>query len=182
MTLVVNSTPLDPSQNSYVSLTEMLDYVSTRVADASVLTAWQALSAAQQALYVVNASRSLDTACTWIGDRYSRDQTMHWPRVNAWVQGFLLDVLTVPVRVKEATCEMAIWSMQNNGATSVTNQESFERIWVGPLKINFNDNTGNPAYQYFPDVVAYLLSELGTLNNPNVPGGNTAKMVRLQRA
>lgn len=182
MTLSVISTPLDPGQNSYVSLSEMTAYLTDRVFDPTILTTWTALTASQQAAAVVNASRSLDTSAKWIGDQYSRDQKLKWPRTNAWVEGFLIDVVSTPELVKEATCEMAIWIVQNAGAVSVQNQEAFDRIWIGPLKLNMNDADGQPAYQYFPDTVAMILSDLAVMQAPDVPGGNSMRVVHLSRA
>lgn len=182
MALVINSTPLDPAQNSYVSLAEMVAYLNDRVPDPTVFDAWDNLESAAQAAYLVNATRALDASETWIGDQYSRDQRLRWPRTSAYIEGFLLDVITTPPAVKEATCEWVIWSMQNNGAISVANQEQFERIWVGPIKLNFNTGDGQPATTYFPPIVAQILSDYGQLNNPDLPGGNTLKQVRLMRS
>ena len=118
----------------------------------------------------------------WIGDRYSRDQRMDWPRVNAYVDSFLLDQITFPIAVKEATCEMAIWSMKNAGAVSVDQNSQFDSIRVGPISINFNEAVGGSGSTYFPDIVAYLLAEYGTLNDPNVPSSKRIRTVRLIRA
>lgn len=181
MALVLDSTPLSPTQNTYVSAAEMEEYVQDRVVDADVQTSWAVLSANQKATYLVNASRALDTGVSWIGDQYSRDQLLKWPRVNGWIEGFLLDVTTVPERIKEATCEMALWSLSNGGAVSVSNQESFERIWVGPIKLNMNVADGQPAVTYFPDIVAQILRDYGSLNAPEQPGGAQMKTVRLSR-
>jgi hypothetical protein len=182
MALVVNSTELDPSQNSYVSLAEMASYLTERVVDSTIFDAWDNLDPSQQAAYVVNSSRALDASETWIGNQYSRDQRLKWPRTSAYVEGFLLDVITTPQAVKEATCEWAIWSMQNDGAISVGNNEQFERIWVGPIKLNFNTADGQPSTTYFPPIVAQILADYGELNNPTLPGGNSLKQVRLMRS
>ncbi len=160
----------------------MASYVQDRILDPDVATSWAALSADKKATYLVNATRSLDMGFQWIGDRYSRDQRQHWPRTNAVVDGFLLDNITFPTAVKEATCEMAAWSMGNDGAVSVGTNAAFDSIRVGPINIDFNENIGGAAKQYVPDVVAYILSEYGVLEDPNLPSSNRLKVVRLQRA
>ena len=182
MALVVVSDPLNPSANSYVSLAEMLDYVTTRVPDSSVLTAWTALTADQKAMYVVNATRSIDSSCEWFGLKYSRDQRMDWPRYDVWVDSFMLDVTIVPQAVKEATCEMAIWTMSNNGLVAVGQNAAFNSIKVGPINIDFNESVGGSADKYFPDIVAMLLRDLGVMSNPSLPGSRQMKVARTYRA
>lgn len=182
MTITVVSDPLNPSANSYVSLAEMLAYVTDRVPNTAVSTAWTALSSNAKATYLVNATRSLDYSVQWIGDRYSRDQKMDWPRVNAYVDGFYLDNTTVPAAIKDAACEMAVWSMQNNGVVSIQQNQAFDSIKVGPINIDFNEQVGGTSEKYFPDVVAALLSEYGQMNNPNLPGAKQIRQVRLHRA
>lgn len=182
MALVVNVTPFDPACNSYVDVAFTDDYAATRVPDATVSAAWAALTADSKALYLVNASRFLDASFEWIGDRYSRDQKMDWPRVNAWVQGFLLDVISFPQRLKEATVEMALYSMTNDGAVSVEDQNTLGALQVGPIHLKFNNNDGQPAVRYIPDIVAYLLRDLGTFRDPNIPSARAIRTVTLVRA
>lgn len=182
MALVVNNEPLDPSANSYVSLAEMVAYLTDRVVNQAYLTAWTRLSADQQARYLVNATRFLDSAVSWIGDRYYRDQQLDWPRLNAYYDGFLLHTTEFPTRVKEACCEMAMWQMENNGAISTGENAQFDKIKVGPIEIDFNEQVGGTPQKYFPDVVAMLLAGYGTVENPDLPGDKRLKQVRLQRA
>lgn len=182
MALTVVTDPFSSSANSYVSVAEADDYVATRSSDASLAAAWAALSADNKAKYLVNATRSLDMMAEWIGDRYSRDQKLDWPRVNAYVDGFLLDQITFPDRVQEATIEMALWSLQNSGAVGVSQSAAFDSIRVGPISIDFNEGAGLAPNKYFPEVVAYLLSEYGALTDPNMPGANRIKVARLIRS
>jgi hypothetical protein len=182
MPLVIDTSPFSPTCNSYASIAKADDYVSTQVADLTVAAAWAALSTDQKSMYLVNATRFLDSSCVYIGDRYSRDQKLDWPRVNAWVQGFLLDVVTFPEKIIEATIEMALFTMGTSGAISVQGQEALQSLQVGPIHLKFNDNSGQPAYRYFPDIVAYLLRDLGTMTNPNVPSAKSIKTVNLIRA
>lgn len=181
MALVVDNDPFSSSANSYVSLAEMLTYVTERVPDAAVLTAWNALSTPQKSMYVVNATRSIDSISEWIGSKYSRDQKLDWPRYDAWVDGYMLDVTIVPDAVKEATYEMAIWSMQNAGLVAVSQNYGFDSIKVGPINIDFNESAGGSKDQYFPDVVAMILEDLASVSNPQVPGSRTIKMAKLFR-
>ena len=182
MALVVNNDPFSVSANSYVSLAEMLEYVTTRVPDSTVSTAWTALTSDQKSMYLVNATRSIDNSCDWVGTKYSRDQKLDWPRYDVWVDSYMLDVTIVPQSVKDATCEMAIWSMVNNGLVAVGQNAAFDSIKVGPINIDFSEQVGGSSEKYFPDIVAMLLRDLGTMSNPQLPGAKQLKVARTYRA
>ena len=182
MALVLNNTPLDPTCNSYASIAEGDEYVATRVQVTASRTAWAALTADDKAMYLINASRALDSFFDWVGDRYSRDQGLKWPRANAYVDGWLLDNITFPRQVIEATIEMAVWSMENSGATVVTGNAQFDSIEVGPINIDFNESSGLPARTYFPDVIVMLLKGFGNANNPDVPSAGRMRIATLVRS
>lgn len=179
MALVVVTEPFDPACNSYVSEAEMAAYVTERVPDPAVLAAWDALSPELQATYVVNASRFIDNMMEWIGDRYSRDQRLDWPRVNAVIDGFLLDQITFPTAVKEATCEMVVFSMQNNGVVAVQTNAAFDSIRVGPINIDFNEAASEPLKKFYPEIVEYILRDYGQIINLSSKG---IRVVNLRRA
>jgi phage gp36-like protein len=182
MALVIDTTPLSPTCNSYGSLAGIIEYVSTRVPNATTVTAWEDLDTEVQSMYLVNATRAIDMYVEWIGDRYSRDQRLDWPRVNAYVDSYLVDQITFPLPVVEATYEMALWMMANAGEVYVDQSSSYDAIKVGPITIDFNQQALGSAKQYFPDIVAAILRDYGTIENPNLPGQMTLKQARLQRA
>lgn len=182
MALVVNNTPLDSANNSYASLAESDEYVATRIVDEATRTAWEDLDEDQKATYLVNASRTLDDLAEWIGDKYSRDQGLDWPRVNAYVDGYIVDQITFPPPVVEATIEMAVWSMTNSGAVTVSNNSQYDSIKVGPIAIDFNESAGIASTRHFPDIVAILLQDYGGIHAPEIPSNTMMKQVRLVRA
>lgn len=182
MALAVNTDPFSLSCNSYASLAGMADYVLTRVPNLSLANAWDNLDTDRKNLFLVNATRAIDSYVEWIGDKYSRDQRLDWPRINAVVDGFLLDEVSFPQPVIEATYEMAMWMMANSGEVYVDQSSSYDSIKVGPITIDFNQQALGSAKQYFPDIVAALLKDLGTLQNPDLPGQNVLKQARLHRA
>lgn len=181
MTLTVDNSPLSLTCNSYVSLAEVVTYVTTRVADPTVADAWSDLDTSVQATYVTNASRSLDGLVDWIGHRYSGDQRLKWPRSGAVVDGYLLESTTFPQAVKDATCEMVVWYMANEGVVSVKQQDAYSAIKVGPINIDFNSKLSQSADKYCPDVVSIILRDLGVVHMPGVPGSLQAKTVGLTR-
>jgi len=180
--IVVISDPLDTEANSYVSVAEVLAYLTDRVSNDAFRVAWDRLADDQKNRYVVNATRSLDTMATWIGERYWYKQLLDWPRSNAWYDGFLIDSNEVPTRIKEATIEFIMWQMENDDAVSTGENTQFDKIKVGPIEIDFNEQVGGSPKKYFPDIIAYLLEGYGSLNNPDLPGANRLKQVKLFRA
>lgn len=184
MPLIVDTTPLSPTCNSYVSALEMAAYLTERVPDPAVKVAWDALSSDLQNLYLVNATRSLDSFCEWEGERYYGPQRLSWPRYGIYIEGLYLDinVEAFPSQVIEATCEMVIWMMQNNGVVSIQQNLAFDSIKVGPLAIDFNEGAGGPKDKYFPDIVAIILKHLATLHNPQLPGTNQVRRAKVYRA
>jgi hypothetical protein len=182
MALTVVTDLLHPSCNSYASTAAMAAYLRDRVPDESALDAWNDLSSDQQAMYVVNATRTLDGLVEWIGDKYSYDQRLKWPRFNAWVDGYYLRVPDLPPAVMEATCEVALWTLQNDGLISTHEESAYSRIRVGPILIDTNKNSGIPTDKFLPDSVAIILKGLGTVTQPDLPGSRGVKVVRLIRA
>lgn len=182
MALVLNTSPGSDQANSYVGLEEMREYVETRVADESVAEAWVDLEPAARVRLLVNATRAIDMATHWLGQKYYHRQALAWPRYQVYVEGFMLETTTIPQRVKEAVMEMAIWSMGNGEATSVGQNAEFDSIKVGPIAIDFNESAGGTSKTYYPDVVAYLLRGLGEVSNPELPSNNRMKVARLVRA
>lgn len=182
MALSVVSTPLDPLANSYASVADADAYATDVLLVPSVGDAWVDLDPDMKARYLVNATRILDSLVDWIGDRYSRDQKLDWPRSNAYIENFLLLSTTVPEKVQWATIEMAIWLMKNDGATSQTTQFAIDKLAVGPIRVDFNEQAGGPGYDYLPDEVVTLLEDYGDFHSPRKPGAMQAKTVRLVRA
>jgi hypothetical protein len=181
MALTVVSDPLDPACNSYADPEEMLAYVTEQTNEVTA-ELWSDLSEEQQATYLVNATRSLDSLVQWIGDRYSGDQRLKWPRYNAFVDGFELEITTFPRAVVEATCEMALWLMSNEGASSTVETPAYDSIRVGPISIRMRDNAGLPAQKVVPDVVALILADYGQISGISQPGSGSAHTVRIERA
>lgn len=181
MALVVDNSPLSPTCNSYASLAEMSTYVTDRASEA-VAEAWLDLDPAEKARLLVNATRTIDSSAEWIGRKYFREQKLDWPRYDAYVDGYLLDVDVFPTAVVEATCEMAIWAMQNAGLVAVQQNAAFDSVKVGPITIDFNEKVGGSMDKYYPDIVPMILADLATFKNPPLPSANQLRVARLTRA
>ena len=184
MALVVDSDPFSQTCNSYASLAEMASYVVDHDASASELVAgaWDALEINQRSAYLVDATRRLDGLMDWIGEKNTLEQNLKWPRVNAVIEDFYLDPTIFPQPVVDATCEMAIWLMQNDGVVAVTQSQAYSAIRVGPINIDFNDRLQTAPQTYAPDIIAILLKDYGQMVNPDLPGTKQIRIARLIRA
>lgn len=185
MALVLNATPLDEDNNTYLLLADADAYVADKVAVDTLSTAWDALSNDDKALYLIRATEFLDGLVSWFGDRYSADQPLKWPRINVTIEGLYRDygLTTFPVKVTYATVEMALFLMEQSNATSEANDNAlYDAVEVGPLKIDFNAEANGATTKYFPDIIPILLKDLGVIENPDLPNQNRLKQVKLVRA
>ena len=186
MALVIDNEPLSPTCNSYASAAEMGAYIAERVPDPAVAVAWGALTPEQQAMYLVNATRTLNSLAEWYGDRYYNYpyQQLDHPRYNLYVGGQSVNTNTTEFLqpLIEATCEMAIWAMQQAGVVAQAQNLAFDSIKLGPITIDFNESAGGTLNKYFPDIVAIILKDLATMNNPDLPGANRLKVAKVHRA
>lgn len=182
MAIVLDAAPLSPTCNTYVDESEAAAYVTDRISNSAVKAAWTALTAELRATYLVNATRQIDSIAEWIGEKYSRDQRLDWPRFDAVVDGYYVDNTTFPQPVKEATVEMALWLMGNDGEISQSQDAAYDSIQVGPISIDFNEKVSGAKDKYFPDIVAYILRDYAMLGEPGLPSANSVRVVRLVRA
>lgn len=185
MALVVDATPLSTTCNSYITVAGADTYVTDQVAVAAQVTAWAALSNDDKGMYLVRATAFLDGLVSWFGDRYSADQQLKWPRTNLYIEGLLKDfgLTSFPAKVTYATVEMALFLMDQDNATSETNQNAtYDAVAIGPLKIDFNVAANGAGSKFFPDVLPILLKDLGVIENPDLPNTNRLKQVKLVRA
>ena len=123
MTLVVVATPGAQNANSFVTVAEADAYLDGRLN----VSAWESSTADIRARAVVEASRNLSFQ-RWKGSTVTATQALSWPR--AYVENpdapFDDEALTlddiiyfpenvVPVRVKNATCELALQYIKAGG-------------------------------------------------------------------
>jgi len=70
-------------------------------------TVWADLDLEVQEAAIVKATAYLDSKYRWRGYRVTSLQALSWPRSGVELDGFLLDASVVPVRIKDATAELA---------------------------------------------------------------------------
>lgn len=104
--------------NSYVTVEEANDYfaLSLHAAEWPQTSAGADLLKKQAAL--VSATRLLD-AEQWVGSKATSAQALRWPRIwtpagDHFVDDHAGDVDRMPAKLKEATCDVALYLLQNN--------------------------------------------------------------------
>lgn len=118
MALVLNATVGGSAANTFVTAAEMTKYVEGRL-NAAIWTAAEA-----QLPALVEATHEL-SMLTWIGTTVTSTQALSWPRQyaedpDAPAGGSTIEYATniVPVRVKHATCELALQFLKG-GTTDI---------------------------------------------------------------
>ncbi|MBK8006761.1 MAG: hypothetical protein IPK12_23515 [Gemmatimonadetes bacterium] len=108
MAITIIETPGSASANSFVSVAEATAYLEARLNS----SAWTSASTEDQKAALVEATRELAFRA-WIGRKASTTQALPWPREwaldpDAPVGGTYLDSTTIPQRLQDATCELAL--------------------------------------------------------------------------
>jgi hypothetical protein len=154
--------------DSYVTLAEVVAFL-TAYEPASALTAWSALSTAEQERHCRRATQYLDLAYgpRFLGRRVEEDQALAFPREGIVTDdGFEIDSDTIPASLKSACCETAWRSSLGNAL--LDSQETpatigSESVTVGPITENITYVGGKPSITrtVFPRVRAWLWNLTG---------------------
>jgi hypothetical protein len=132
-------------------------------------TAWAALttSAKEQALrkatiYMTEAYRE-----RWIGRRNNLTQALEWPRYGVSVEGWPVNVTTIPTDIVNACADLALKASTTDLAPDLT--QGVIRKKIGPIETEYN--RGSPQYPRYRAIDMMLSPYL-------VTSGPTAKLVR----
>lgn len=107
-------------------LTNAESYASVAEADAYLAafrpsTAWSAASTDVKEQKLRQATQWLDNKFSWKGRKYTKEQSLDWPR--SYVQdseGFDLDVNVIPTDLKRATIEAAVRAISSELDPDIT--------------------------------------------------------------
>lgn len=162
MPVTLISTPADPSANSYVTTTEMTAFVNERVQGAAEV-AWAALAADDQKRHLITATRMLDRAHQYLGQRVTdldgsaSPQALEFPRFGLDTRGGKANLETfrggatayaIDARVKRAVMLQALYLVElaasgtpTPGSGSVRAQlqaEGVTSIQIGNTQESYN--------------------------------------------
>jgi len=166
------------SDTCYVTLDEADDYIgsSTIMGYKADPTIWTALSSVQKGRALLAATRDLDGASNYVGERQFYDQTLEFPRVPAgesrwpWVNRALTSANTYTIylteqkrRVKQAVIEQA-YSLVRDGERDEHIERQLKGISsfsesIGP--ISESASYGRTILSLCPEAVEQLMPYFG---------------------
>lgn len=120
--------------NSYVDVAYADSFFNSSIGNDS----WPASLELKEAA-LIEATRILDSQFAWIGDIATPEQSLRWPRLNVYdVDGRIVDSASIPKLLKDATCNLAYYLLQNGGLNQ--SASGLKGLKVGPIDMKFNDN------------------------------------------
>ncbi len=177
MPTALNTTPGHASANSYVTLAEASTYVDDNVVSSDNRTTWTSASDDDRTRALTFATTLLDKSVEWDGCKATEEQALQWPREGVLDDnGFSVDETIIPLAVKKAQTETALWLLQNGGEIPQLASSQFDSLKVGAITLDFNEKAGVRAQKILPEYIGYLLIGLGIVKQ--VGGLQVAKLIR----
>lgn len=119
--------------NSYVDLT----YADTFFLNSIGNDAWPAIDSEKEAA-LIESTRILDLLFDWVGLIATDTQALRWPRSDVLdMDGRPVDPAAVPKILKDATCNLAYYLIQNGGLNQA--QSNLKGLKVGPIDLKFSE-------------------------------------------
>ena len=131
MAIAVDATAKGASANSYVTQAEATTFLDGRLN----VSDWDGASSDEKNRALVSAANRLDQEA-FDGYETTAAQRLKWPRTGlADERGDSVDEDTVPERVKDAQCVLALL-MLGSDLLADSGLEGFDRVKVGPLDVD----------------------------------------------
>jgi hypothetical protein len=150
---MIDANPLSPNMNAYCDLAFANAYFTFRYG----AEAWADFDDFKKEALLVRATNTLDTL-RYGGLKFSKTQPLLWPRTGIYDdEGTLYSINTVPVKIKQATCEMAHWFWtEDDRYFSDTEIQQVNAYKVGPLSV-----TAKNGAKAIPQAALDLISAIG---------------------
>lgn len=180
VTLVLEDGTGISGANSYVSVAEADDILSVNSVQYAT---WTALTSTEKDTLLVWASDYLDSHVDWNGYKQVETSGLRWPRNCVYdVDGILVADDIVPLRVKQATAQLAIFLNSSQaaatGGQSSVLPEGIKRVQADVVELEFFDGgsaDSRNGSDLLPVNMRYLIRGLGTIMTGRM---TTAKAVR----
>ena len=159
MALIVEDGSVVTGADSYISVTDATTYFDNH----SAPTTWTSSNTAKKEGALRYATTSVDGMFLFTGEVFSLTQPLAWPRSDATdYEDRTIATNTVPQRVKDATCELALLHLtkplnQNYDRGGETKIEE-----VGPIKVEYFSNA---SVEPFIPMIVRIIGGLGTLRS-----------------
>jgi hypothetical protein len=152
--MAIDATLGGANSNSYVTLDEADAYFENH--------AYSSIWNGQEEV-LIYACVLLDNLVAWNGYKYYWDQAiqrLQFPRSMSLInqmEGSLLPQPYIPNEIKAAQCELTLYLLSN---TSLLPENGFDKVEVGPIKIDFNQMAAGNQ-DLLPPIVQGMISRFG---------------------
>jgi hypothetical protein len=128
--MAIDATPGGLTANCYITLIDAQAYFNNRV----FADDWDITDEQESAL--ITATMRLDQEL-FMGTRATETQALKWPRTGVYSDGVLLPSDSIPQKVKDATCELAL-TLAGKNILEPTELAQFSSLSVGPISMVMN--------------------------------------------
>lgn len=147
-----------PNANSYVSVSDADDILITNIHN----TAWTALNTTNKEYLLAWATRILDNKMYWYGKKAFETSALKWPRTGVVdLEGIEVPDDQVPLKVKEATAEMARYLIAGDRTTEQP-RDGLKELKVDVIEIVFDESYRLASV---PKFIWEILNGYGRLNS-----------------
>lgn len=159
MAIVVEDGTGKTDSNSYISEADFATYASDRgitVTGTASQLLYQAMDYIEQQPYK--------------GYKYTDAQALQWPRGGVWIDGYYVEVTTIPTLLQDALCEVALGIDAGNNPLA-TQDRLTKREKVGDIEVEYSDASRAAAYLVAAETKLQKLLKVGS-------GGISAVAIR----
>lgn len=146
--------------NSYISRADANTYFADRLNSSM----WTSATDPNKDGALIQATQIINSK-NFLGTKTSSSQVMKFPRIGLYEDGYSIDYLTVPQRVIDATCELAIWLLVED-YTEPDGLLGFDEVQIGPIQVKTKTTTSKAL----PPMASALLSPFMTNSTRLVRG------------
>lgn len=134
MAIIIEDGTVVSGANSYVTVAEITTYATNN-----------GINLIGDPTQLVYRSMNYIESQNLIGDKYSRDQPLQWPRLNIYIDGYYYDYNEIPQLLKDAQCAVAIAIADGADPLGIIERET-KREKVGDIEVEYKDSSSNASY------------------------------------
>lgn len=154
--LIVEDGTAKDDSNSYADLAYADNYFSVRNN-----STWQNYNIGQRKSALIKGAAYVDQY-DFIGTKKTATQAMQWPRINAKVDGYLLDSTLIPKALKDAQCEAALRAAAGEIMADIESGSAIEEtVDVITVKYSEYSSTGVTRYPVIESLLRKLVTSSG---------------------
>lgn len=143
--------------NSYVAVAFADDYFDMNFRSAVV---WTPLTTEEKERLLALATQYVDTNTNWRGDKTYVDSALRWPRRGMYdADGNAISTTYIPVELKKAVCEVALYFLKEDVENLYT-QNQIKELKVDAVEVVFDPNRPRST---FSTTVKSLIRPFGVL-------------------